>query len=162
MQLFAELQKAGALHPYFDYAHGYGVPQASYFLHPEESPDTTLDLVVSTFAINVLVREEYVPNEEESADAPRIKDQVGDDEEPTDFAEEALADSMTTDSKLAREPKFNRYLYYHLQSPSGVLDRYAVLKVEQADIKQFRRLDYAPGTVLRVYYRGFVTEYVFE
>lgn len=32
MQLFDEIQKSGNLYPYFDYAHGYGVPQASYFV----------------------------------------------------------------------------------------------------------------------------------
>jgi serine protease AprX len=36
MQLFAELEKSGHLYPYFDYAHGYGVPQASYFVYDEK------------------------------------------------------------------------------------------------------------------------------
>jgi subtilisin family serine protease len=31
MEMFNEIQKSGDLYPYFDYAHGYGVPQASYF-----------------------------------------------------------------------------------------------------------------------------------
>lgn len=33
MQLFEYLQKSGSLYPYCDYAHGYGVPQASFFLN---------------------------------------------------------------------------------------------------------------------------------
>lgn len=33
MQLFDEIEKSGHLYPYFDYAHGYGIPQASYFTH---------------------------------------------------------------------------------------------------------------------------------
>ncbi len=32
MQLFKEIEKSGNLYPYFDYAHGYGIPQASYFI----------------------------------------------------------------------------------------------------------------------------------
>ena len=32
MELFHEIEKSGSLYPYFDYAHGYGIPQASYFL----------------------------------------------------------------------------------------------------------------------------------
>lgn len=32
MQLFNKMQQAGDLFPYFDYAHGYGVPQASHFV----------------------------------------------------------------------------------------------------------------------------------
>jgi len=31
MDMLFEIQKSGHLYPYFDYAHGYGVPQASYF-----------------------------------------------------------------------------------------------------------------------------------
>jgi serine protease AprX len=33
MQLFKEIEKSGDLYPYFDYAHGYGVPQAYYFFY---------------------------------------------------------------------------------------------------------------------------------
>jgi serine protease AprX len=33
MQLFSEIEKSGNLYPYYDYAHGYGTPQASYFLN---------------------------------------------------------------------------------------------------------------------------------
>ena len=33
MKLFEEIEKSGDLYPYFDYAHGYGVPQAYYFFY---------------------------------------------------------------------------------------------------------------------------------
>jgi len=33
--MFLEIQKSGHLYPYYDYAHGYGIPQASYFLDTE-------------------------------------------------------------------------------------------------------------------------------
>ncbi len=39
MQMFNEIQKSGDLFPYFDYAHGYGVPQASYFFSKNISHD---------------------------------------------------------------------------------------------------------------------------
>lgn len=47
MQLFAEIQKSANLYPYFDYAHGYGVPQASYFT------DTTISFKEQTFSFTV-------------------------------------------------------------------------------------------------------------
>ncbi len=46
MELFYELEKSGHLYPYFDYAHGYGVPQASYFLITDKKP------IHKTFEIN--------------------------------------------------------------------------------------------------------------
>ena len=42
MQLKAEIEKSADLYPYYDYALGYGVPQASYFTEPEPpKKDTT-------------------------------------------------------------------------------------------------------------------------
>jgi len=38
MEMFRRLEQAGELYPYFDYAHGYGVPLASSFV--EKSPAT--------------------------------------------------------------------------------------------------------------------------
>ena len=32
MQLFKAIEESGELYPYFDYAHGYGLPRASYFI----------------------------------------------------------------------------------------------------------------------------------
>ena len=39
-KLLEEIRKSGHLYPYYDYAHGYGIPQASYFLTPNSSPKT--------------------------------------------------------------------------------------------------------------------------
>lgn len=45
MQLFHEIEKSADLYPYYDYAHGYGVPQASYFI------PKVADSVVVTFQL---------------------------------------------------------------------------------------------------------------
>lgn len=59
MQLFAEIQKAGHLYPYFDYMHGYGIPQAAHFTNPSaqkaqanfrvEQNDNTVEAYEITF-----------------------------------------------------------------------------------------------------------------
>jgi hypothetical protein len=36
IELYRKIQEAGHLYPYFDYAHGYGIPQASYFTSPDK------------------------------------------------------------------------------------------------------------------------------
>jgi len=43
------MRKSGHLHPYFDYAHGYGVPQASYFIKEQNIGDTTLHFLKKNF-----------------------------------------------------------------------------------------------------------------
>ena len=35
MEIFELIEKSGSLYPYFDYAHGYGVPKASYYFKDE-------------------------------------------------------------------------------------------------------------------------------
>jgi hypothetical protein len=35
-KLWEEMRKSGSLYPFFDYAHGFGIPKASYFFFGEE------------------------------------------------------------------------------------------------------------------------------
>ncbi|MBR5028369.1 MAG: S8 family serine peptidase, partial [Bacteroidales bacterium] len=41
MQMKAEMERSADLYPYYDYAFGYGVPQANYFLEGKETPKPT-------------------------------------------------------------------------------------------------------------------------
>lgn len=67
MDLFAELQKSGHLYPYFDYVHGYGIPQASYFLDKNKTVDPTFDFVIVNNEIKVILREKYSYTADENA-----------------------------------------------------------------------------------------------
>ncbi len=51
-ELFTEIEKSGHLYPYFDYAHGYGIPQASYFFN-EEIKDT-LEIIQFSLTDSIL------------------------------------------------------------------------------------------------------------
>lgn len=53
MQMLDLIQKSADLHPYFDYALGYGVPQASYFLYENVSPEPTFHLVDKKDSVEV-------------------------------------------------------------------------------------------------------------
>lgn len=44
MQLLQEIEKSGNHYPYFDYAYGYGVPQAGYFMDSVKANPHTFDL----------------------------------------------------------------------------------------------------------------------
>ncbi len=41
MEIFNKLQNSGSLYPYFDYAHGYGIPKVSYFCNENYKPNNT-------------------------------------------------------------------------------------------------------------------------
>jgi hypothetical protein len=46
MELFKLIEQSGHLYPYFDYAHGYGIPQAKYILNQQkESLPKALELM---------------------------------------------------------------------------------------------------------------------
>jgi len=56
MKVFKEIERSGNLYPYYDYAHGYGVPQASYFIGSgqEASPVFTVKEKVNVFDIEIM------------------------------------------------------------------------------------------------------------
>ncbi len=54
--MFLEIQKSGHLYPYYDYAHGYGIPQASYFLNTEaEESLAEIEISITDTAVIVSV-----------------------------------------------------------------------------------------------------------
>lgn len=66
IQLFSEIEKSADLYPYFDYAHGYGVPQASYFLvqanyklDEDLSIVPSFDIVKENDTMRVIVKQEF-------------------------------------------------------------------------------------------------------
>jgi len=52
MELKKAIERSADLYPYFDYAYGYGVPQAAYFMFPK------IDVVLKTF--DVVVDSNYI------------------------------------------------------------------------------------------------------
>ena len=67
MQLFREIEKSGHLYPYFDYAHGYGIPQAKYFTDTTRTIEPTFDFVIVNDQIKVVLREKYSYPDQEIA-----------------------------------------------------------------------------------------------
>lgn len=70
MELFKELERAGHLYPYYDYAHGYGIPQASYFIPGTDDIPTppSFDIKVDNGILSVLINEEYFSNDRHLTD----------------------------------------------------------------------------------------------
>jgi serine protease AprX len=65
MELFNEIEQSGNLYPYFDYAHGFGIPQASWFVSPKVEKEPTFDFVIINNDIKVILREKYSYPQEE-------------------------------------------------------------------------------------------------
>lgn len=130
MQLFHEIEKSASLYPYFDYAHGYGIPGAAHFL--DKNPETakpTFSLVESGDSITIHV-----------------------------FKYE-LAQITETDNETDEEYAYSggskQYLYYNIMNNKGILDRYYVIEVTQADVVTLLRTDYTQGESLNVHFSSY-------
>jgi len=51
-KLWEEIRKSGSLYPYFDYAHGFGIPRASYFFFEEEEKSNVYSIQFNTDSLN--------------------------------------------------------------------------------------------------------------
>ncbi len=63
MELYREIEKSSSLYPYYDYAHGYGIPQASYFLSKEKEDHQYVKLTTKNDTIVVEVDKALVEAE---------------------------------------------------------------------------------------------------
>ena len=164
MQLFARLQMAGDLYPYYDYAHGYGRPRAAAVLRPgaAPAPAPTFDFVPNDSAVAVVIRRAaaVVPAHTLPlyADSARAAAPADDRAVPAVGRETALpapdpADDLPPDSAPPA------YLYWHVADARGVLRSYEVLAVRQRAVLTVPRRQLQPGDTLRVHYRGFTQSY---
>ncbi len=147
MQIFEEIQKAGDLYPYFDYAHGYGVPQARHFFQMPSQPRRTFVIDVDNTSINIEL------------------DTVG-------WAAGLTKSSAKIGERYIQWPD---YVFYHIENKNGYLDKYFVVnpegdkgKLSDAEIQMAGRgttsfspfiilkSEYAKPFTLRVFYKGYV------
>ncbi|PCJ88719.1 MAG: hypothetical protein COA57_03190 [Flavobacteriales bacterium] len=135
MQLWEEIQKSGDLYPYFDYAHGHGVPSASYFLEGKKDAEPTFDFNKEKFSLKVVVKDEFF-----------------DEEISFDDLKDAIMDAM---------PSKDDYLFYHIENARGYLDYYYVVKVEQKEVLDLPLENYEKGKKIRVHYMGYTDEFEF-
>jgi serine protease AprX len=169
MALFQKLQHSGNLYPYFDYAHGYGMPRASFFTQAAGAATTitpTFDFVRQDSAVAVIIRPEaaFVP----ARMLPLYADSVGavtpDQAEAPPVAK--LGQELphqpapsAPDPNPVLGPVPPDYLYWQILDAAGVVRRYQVLEVSQRAVLRVPMRRLRSGDVLRVHYRGFTQVY---
>ncbi len=134
MQLFREIEKSGSLYPYFDYAHGYGVPQAGYFVDAKPAAtEPSFKVVESGDSISIIIEKQLVA-------ACKVNPGFG-----KSFAEPAGSGPVANPE----------YLYYNIMDAGGVLRSYYVVAVTQPNALTLNKSDYQPGDTLNVHYAGY-------
>jgi len=167
MELFKEIEKSADLYPYFDYAHGYGVPQASYFFRKNimgEMPEPLLEIEDANgkLKINILDVVQFSLNQTQDTSLNEISEE---NDEPivTDKKVE-IADTYYT--------KWPDYVFYHIENNKGYLDKYWVVDPqpnysfifknlgkptnEEINVSPLiiNKVDFEKPFILRVYYKG--------
>ncbi len=134
MQLFKEIEKAGSLYPYFDYAHGFGVPQAAHFLAKEHKPsEPSFRVVEHGDSITVIVNS--IPGPVNAAGG--------------------TGEYKATQADAGSLPAEKEYLYYNIMNTSGVLDAYYVLNVTQNEVFTINKSGFTKGETLNVHFAGY-------
>ena len=59
MEMLDAIQRSSELYPYFDYAHGYGVPNAAFFTQKIEESPKCFDIEEKDDYIYVIIKDEF-------------------------------------------------------------------------------------------------------
>ena len=170
MQVFALLERAGELYPYFDYAHGYGRPRLARVVAgaaPAPVP-ATFDFVPHDSLVAVIIRPEAARSP--AIDLPLLADDPAASVAMLAPASLAAAPANTPPVGQERpvpaaplvlmpEPSYPDYLYWNLADRRGVLRRYETRAVSQRLVVQVPRRLLRNGDVLRVHFKGYTASY---
>ena len=134
MQLFKEIEESGSLYPYFDYAHGFGIPQAGHFLNKNQTPIApTFRIIENGDSVNIVVNKDLV-NKTATYGNTGSKSVKRNENEPGNSQE---------------------YLYYNIMNKSGILDNYYVLDVTHSEVLTLFKNDFHNGETLNVHFAGY-------
>jgi len=134
MQLFKEIEVSGSLYPYFDYAHGFGIPQAGHFLNKNQTPiPQTFKIIENGDSVTIVVNK-YLIGKTAASENPGSQSMKRNEDEPGSSQE---------------------YLYYNIMNKSGVLDSYYVLDVTQSEVLTLFKSDFLHGETLNVHFAGY-------
>lgn len=167
MKVKEEIRKSADLYPYFDYAHGNGVPQAGYFLNETKIENETFDLVYDTTdsMLKLIIKDEFfhynVPLIHNYYDIGYFE---GDDFDPevTEYPSLHIYDNDMYTSASTMYTDMPNYLFYHVENNKGYLDKYFVVGIENKKVISLDPTYYEKGNVLRFYYMGYMKTYVIK
>ncbi len=167
MELFEKIQASSDLYPYYDYAHGYGVPQASYFLKKEEATsDSTLYFVRENNVIKVLIDSAYF-SEASMVNENYFKDSDQELINSYDLYDKEIVmqseafyhhnDTYYNHRSSGIKSYKTKYVYIAIENKEGYLDTYFVLGVEEHEVFKLDTTD-MKGKTLRAHYKGYTKE----
>lgn len=171
MQIFDLLEQSSNLYPYFDYAHGYGIPQASWFLDstkillPNEKdtvfsiehnlPIQTFDVTTGKTTIDIMIREDFF--QENDNVVVNYHNQIKNFWKENDFFH--LVDNfISNDSKI--KSNSDNFLYYHFEDASeNKLTKYYIVQPSQKNVLSIP-IRVNKNKILRIHFKGYTYEMI--
>lgn len=164
MRIKEEIQKSADLYPYYDYAHGNGVPQASYFFNSNSSDIETFTILedTTTGKFSIVIKDEfYSYNVPFIANYYDIKNRQEEDELNGDPDNPILPSLHINDTEMSNYSSsiyttLPNYLFYHIENAEGYLDKYFVVAIEDKKVITLDPDTFVKGSKLRFYYHGHI------
>lgn len=142
MQLFSEIEKSGHLFPYFDYMHGHGIPQASYFTNTSKNKHLAnfelLDSLEQNNEIIIQITDTAVLNKF--------------------VVFEAFNDSMklkNSNVKMEVKPPFGLNFYWNVSNSEDKIIQYQVISVNTAKPLTINIDNKQKGNKLNFHFEGY-------
>lgn len=162
MKVKEEIMKSADLYPYYDYAHGHGVPQANYFTEnfEKKSVETfTLEKDSITSYLNLVIKDEfYQYNVPFIMNYDYIKGlQIDEFDENTPSLH--INDQEMSYLSSTMYTTVPSYFFYHVENPMGYLDKYYVVAIEKKNVVSIDLSQFLPKTIIRFYYKGYIQSY---
>jgi hypothetical protein len=177
MEVFKELEKSGHLYPYYDYAHGYGVPQASYFISGKPEVSSTFEFKVTDESLRIICKkiesENHSSRKQDTLDTRKLNEITNEYQEKDTSRISLSNDKMETGDGEPRKTKSSEniansgsyeldsnFLYFHiLGKDADMLRRYGVVKMESSEEFNIPWEDLELGDRITVYYNGYINTF---
>ncbi len=137
MEMKSAIEHSGDLFPYYDYAHGYGVPQASYFTgnNKSENKNDAYTFKIEDDEVKVIY---LTPIDSTQSSVLKAKAPIYNNERAESYVDK----------------KPTHYLYYHIAKPDGKLARYGVIYVYSKNPLSIPLSEIPAGYTLRIAYQN--------
>jgi subtilisin family serine protease len=162
MQVLQLIERSADLYPYYDYAHGYGVPNALFFTDSlfkdsiQKQHEPTFRVIVDSLNVSVVIDSAFF-HLAEPVQSDYYKESNGKTQKEVESSwhEYHLEDRSYSTASPYVYSQLPDYLFYHVQNREGYLKTYYVISVHQTEVLKLDRKDFTVGEVLRIFYKGY-------
>jgi hypothetical protein len=132
MEIFKLVEKSGNLYPYYDYAHGYGIPNSFNYLNGVNTTPT-FDLIVPEVSNLAIYNPEDI------------------------FYKVIINEDVFSEN----EKDGKQLLYYQIINSNNLIDKYFVVDVSQREIQLIPVIEATKGKSIRISFKNYFKEFKF-